>query len=120
MQSIRTESSIAFHLQFRAGLQTHLLAASRGTEGYRDCGHRGHHHQQENMETGKRFSCHPVEGVSWRENTKKGGSNGGTPSSPRWLRLHFLICDAEMNKTNLSVEDCEELQIKAWNTHKDD
>lgn len=40
--------------------------------------------------------------------------------SPCWLHLHFLICYAEMNKTNLSVEDCEELQIKAWNTYEDD
>lgn len=30
MQSTQTESSIAFHPQLRANLQTHLLAAARG------------------------------------------------------------------------------------------
>lgn len=37
-----------------------------------------------------------------------------------WLRLRFLICKAEMNRTSLSVEDCEDLQIKAPNTYDDD
>ena len=38
-------------------------------------------------------------------------------SSPHLLHLHFLICKAEMNRTNLSAEDCEDLQIKALNTY---
>lgn len=84
--------------------------------------HEGRHHQQqENMETGKHFSRHLVGGApALQRKHKEGWFKTWHPKhpkpSPRWLHLHFLICYAEMNKTNLSVEDCEELQIKAWNT----
>lgn len=39
---------------------------------------------------------------------------------PHWLHLHFLIYKAEMNRTSVSVEDCEDLQIKAPTTYNSD
>lgn len=129
MQSARTESNIAFHLQFRATLQTHLLAASRG-KGHSGMqgllllryGHKRHQPQGPPPagKHGKRFSWHLVRGALASEGEHKEGQlqtwHPPHPEpSPRWLHPHFLICDAEMNRTNLPVEDCEELQIKVWN-----
>lgn len=72
--------------------------------------------KEENIERGKRENRKTLLHVislekhwPWRGNTRKGGWKRGT-SSPA---LHFLICDAEMNKTNFSVEGCEETLDKS-------